>query len=56
MSHQICPPCAEAADLHAYLEVPAWHDPEICRDHAIQPHGCACAHGQTHQTREDHPA
>lgn len=38
------------------------HDPAICRDHAIQPHGCCCAHGLTHQpaptprTREAQPA
>jgi hypothetical protein len=57
----ICPPCAKAADepapefAHANaaradhslppLTVPH-HDPTICRDQAIQPHGCACQHGQ----------
>lgn len=41
----ICPPCAEAADMDAQLGVPVSHDPTICRDHDIQPHGCPCEHG-----------
>jgi hypothetical protein len=50
----ICPPCARAADTYTatradfpHLVVNAnEHDPTICRDHHIQPHGCACRHGQ----------
>lgn len=34
----ICPPCAEAADT-----APT-HPAEICRDAAVQPHGCGCQH------------
>jgi hypothetical protein len=46
----ICRPCSQAADdEQATVEIdpaftPAGHPPEICRDHAIQPHGCPCAH------------
>ena len=51
MSHQICPPCREAADadVQRRASLPDWpvkHDPAICRDAAVQPHGCACQHGR----------
>ena len=51
----ICKPCRKAADMVAAInrlhpgKLPAGHDPETCRDHDIQPHGCPCAHGQTHR-------
>jgi hypothetical protein len=54
MSHQICPPCREAA-AQQKAQIPAGelqllggpaHSPTICRDHAVRPHGCACQHGQ----------
>lgn len=35
----VCEPCAEAAD-----KGPGGHSAEICRDNAIQPHGCPCGH------------
>lgn len=50
----ICQPCAEEADYVtriAELEpahpqpVPRSHLPQICRDAAIQGHGCTCQHG-----------
>lgn len=53
----ICPACAEAVDKQK-AEMPSWeiellggplHGPRICRDHAIQPHGCTCQHGQRGQ-------
>jgi hypothetical protein len=37
----ICTPCARAADN---APTGLGHHPEICRDFAIQPAGCACAH------------
>lgn len=45
----ICRPCAEAADaetkqLRESGAPPIGHPPEICRDHDVQPHGCACQH------------
>lgn len=52
----ICPPCADAADGrsadlllvaigHPLAELIDFaHDPAICRDHAVQPAGCPCAH------------
>jgi hypothetical protein len=42
----ICPPCKEAADAFTDGNPPP-HDPAICRDAAIQPHGCACQHGRS---------
>lgn len=49
----ICQPCARSADVAATVEklfdqgdgYAHAHDPAICRDRDIQPHGCACAHG-----------
>lgn len=46
----ICEPCAEAADAdlqanrEAGIDVSVGHLPEICRDHAKRPAGCACRH------------
>lgn len=54
----MCPPCCRAADEGtetASVIVTGdgtpirtvrgrGHDPAICRDAAIQPHGCPCAH------------
>lgn len=45
----ICPPCAKAADDPFVDHV---HPAEICRDAAIQPHGCPCQHGRP-RTAED---
>lgn len=47
----MCPPCSNAADASTRLRQhnpgpPIPHDPEVCRDHGIQPHGCPCQHGQ----------
>lgn len=52
----ICDPCKEAADAATWTKgryvfpLEQRHDPAICRDAAIQPHGCACAHGQRNAT------
>jgi hypothetical protein len=48
----ICDPCAEAADAEARFneanpdlaDTAVGHPPEICRDHKLQPAGCACRH------------
>lgn len=48
----ICPPSADAADMDVRLDVPPVHDPAICRDRDIQPHGCTCAHGQSQPAQE----
>lgn len=46
---EICPPCAAAADASTRLR--GGHHPEICRDAAIQPHGCPCQHKRPHGGR-----
>lgn len=53
----ICPPCAREADADQQqrTNLPDWpiaHDPAICRDAAIQPHGCTCQHGQRQAPKE----
>lgn len=48
----ICTPCAQAADAEAAENRsatgdenrPKGHSPKLCRDAAIQPSGCGCAH------------
>lgn len=37
----ICLPCQGAADAEDGLV----HDPGVCEDAGIQPHGCTCQHG-----------
>ena len=47
----ICPPCADAADIAASVLArhpdlgPNGHPVSVCRDAALQPHGCTCQHG-----------
>lgn len=45
----ICPPCSGEADLIQQLGIePNAHDPAICRDAALNGHGCPCEHGHIH--------
>lgn len=46
----ICPPCRDAADGP---DRAVGHVPEICRDSAIQPAGCACQHRPVHQPDDE---
>lgn len=56
----ICPPCATTADglrqyaiSHGMPDADISHRPDICRDHALQPHGCTCQHGQRGTERNE---
>lgn len=56
---EICPPCKTFVDdevARVCRALPArmpvfGHRPEICRDAAIQPHGCPCQHQPPRCTR-----